>query len=158
MIIDNSYFLLFGPIVILMPTGRPTSLSCCGFLHFTVQICWKIVGVAWSKQVIKKVLFSLQHVLKLELHQFCFASLCSLFGIPNSISQTIQNWSLTISRVLGSLLCFLYFLFVFVCLFLFVRFCLFVCLFVCLFFYLFFSLVIFPGYLEYLRRLTVLIF
>ena len=84
--------------------------------------------MAWSKQVIKKVLFSLQHVLKLELHQFCFASLCSLFGIPNSISQTIQNWSLTISRVLGSLLCFLYFLFVFVCLFLFVR--LFVCLFV----------------------------
>ena len=123
MIIDNSYFLLFGPIVIFMPTGRPTSLSCSGFLHFTVQICWKIVGVAWSKQVIKKVLFSLQHVLKLELHQFCFASLCSFFGIPNSISQTIQNWSLTISRVLGCLLCFLYFLFllVFVCLFLFVR-------------------------------------
>ena len=84
--------------------------------------------MAWSKQVIKKVLFSLQQVLKLELYQFCLASLCSLFGIPNSISQTIQNWSLTISRVLGSLLCFLYFLFVFVCLFLFVR--LFVCLFV----------------------------
>ena len=123
MIIDNSYFLLFGPIVILMPTGRPTSLSCSGFLHFTVQICWKIVGVAWSKQVIKKVLFSLQQVLKLELYQFCLASLCSLFGIQNSISQTIQNWSLTISRVLGCLLCFLYFpfLFVFVCLFLFVR-------------------------------------
>ena len=79
--------------------------------------------MAWSKQVIKKVLFSLQQVLKLELYQFCLASLSSLFGIPNSISQTIQNWSLTISRVLGSLLCFLYFLFLFV----------FVCLFVCLF-------------------------
>ena len=127
MIIDNSYFLLFGPIVIVMPTGRPTSLSCSGFLHFTVQICWKIVGVAWSKQVIKKVLFSLQHVLKLELHQFCFASLCSLFGIPNSISQTIQNWSITISRVFRHFTLFPLFSICF-CLFVFV--CSFVCLFV----------------------------
>ena len=146
MIIDNSYFLLFGPIVIFMPTGRPTSLSCSGFLHFTVQICWKIVGVAWSKQVIKKVFFFSTASVETGAVSVLPHLSVQFFGIPNSISQTIQNWSLTISRVFKLFTLFPLFSFP-ICFCLFVCLFVFVCSFVCV--DLFFSL--FPGYLECLR-------